>query len=129
MEYPIDGQPWIGDNDYDINGDEIKYFIEDDPHDSLGSYAEIDSVGNLLYVRGWRIYTQEFFVYRGTDPYCESNADTIFFDIMPRNDCPETLLNGYNSLGLTAGASIKDILTGYPMIKMVILYQLIVRYR
>jgi len=110
----IDGQPWIGDNDYDINGDEIKYFIEDDPHDSLGSYAEIDSAGNLLYVQGGGEYTQEFFVYRGTDPYCESNADTIFFDIMPRNDCPETLLNGYNSLGLTAGASIKDYIDRLP---------------
>ena len=111
---PIDGQPWIGDNDYDINGDEIKYFIEDDPHDSLGSYAEIDSAGNLIYVQGGGEYTEEFFVYRGTDPYCESNADTIFFDIMPRNDCPETLLNGYNSLGLVGGASIKDYIDRLP---------------
>ena len=110
----IDGQPWIGDNDNDINGDEIKYFIEEDPHDSLGSYAEIDSVGNLIYVQGGGEYVEEYFVYRGTDPYCHSNADTIFFDIMPRNDCPETLLNGYNSLGLTAGASIKDYIDRLP---------------
>ena len=107
---PLFGEPWIGANDEDLNGDVIKYFIEDDPHDSLGSYAEIDSAGNLLYVQGGGEYSQEFFVYRGTDPYCESNADTIFFDIMPRNDCPETLLNGYNSLQLADGASIKDMI-------------------
>ena len=43
--------------------------------------------------------------------YCKSNVDTIFFNINPINDCPETLLNGYNSLSLRKGASIEDYIS------------------
>ena len=108
----LPGIPGILANDVDINGDDIQTFIFQSPHDSTGSYAEIDSAGNLKYFHGGGEYPEEFFVYKGFDGICESEADTIFFDVLPRNDCPKTLLNGYNSLSLLAGASIEDYITG-----------------
>ena len=109
---PSEGINGILYNDNDINGDDIITYIFTDPHDSTGSWAAIDSAGNLEYFHGGGEYPEEFFVYKGFDGICESEADTIWFDILPRNDCPTTLLNGYNSLSLRGGASIEDYITG-----------------
>ena len=103
--------PWIGNNDFDINDDPLTFGINRDPADSTESWASIDSEGNLMYFHGGGEYSREYFLYEAFDGYCKSNVDTIFFNINPINDCPETLLNGYNSLSLRKGASIEDYIS------------------
>jgi len=100
--------PGILDNDTDVNGDPITSVIETPPKSGK---IVINPDGSFKYIHDGGEEVSDFFVYKAFDGICLSQPDTVFISINPVNDCPETKLDGYNSLGLREGKSINQYLT------------------
>ena len=101
-------------NDSDINGDLIYAYKDSDPKvledhkDSKKSLVVVNADGSFTYTHGGGEGSLDYFLYYANDGVCDSPPDTVKIIVNPVNDCPVTLVNGYNSLSLLDGAPIKD---------------------
>ena len=101
-------------NDSDINGDVIYSYKDSDPKvladhkDSKKSLVTVNPDGSFTYTHGGGEGSLDYFLYYANDGVCDSPPDTVKIIVNPVNDCPVTLMNGYNSLSLLDGAPIKD---------------------
>ena len=101
-------------NDSDINGDVIYAYKDSDPKvledhkDSKKSLVVVNADGSFTYTHGGGEGSLDYFLYYANDGVCDSPPDTVKIIVNPVNDCPVTLVNGYNSLSLLDGAPIKD---------------------
>ena len=94
------------DNDTDPNGDPLEAYL-DLESETDGSTVTVDKDGNFIYTHGGGEDTEDVFTYYAWDGLCQT-VDTVKITIIPRNDCPETRANGYNSLSLLGGAPIRS---------------------
>ena len=68
----------------------------------------VNENGSFTYTHGGGEGSLDYFLYYANDGVCASPPDTVKIIVNPVNDCPVTLMNGYNSLSLLDGAPIKD---------------------
>ena len=98
-------------NDFDINGDDITAYKDSEPN-TKKSTVTVNTDGSFTYVHGGGEDDSDYFLYYASDGKCNSVPDTVQIIITPTNDCPIARTNGYNSLSLRGGASIKDYIEG-----------------